>query len=66
MNTQLTYTIDQVSKLTGLGRTKIYDELKNGKLKGVKCDRRTLVTHTSLVEWSKNLQPYEAGPEDAK
>jgi len=54
----LSYTVKEASKQTGLGRTRIYEELNSGRLKGVKAGRRTLIPHTSLEEWLKNLKPY--------
>lgn len=60
MNTQLSYTIDQVMNLTGIGRTKLYQELNAGRLKGVKVGRKTLITDGSLKEWLKSLSAYES------
>ena len=54
----LSYTIEESSKLTGLGRTRLYEELNSGRLKGVKAGRRTLIPHKNLEEWLKNLKAY--------
>lgn len=54
----LSYTIEETTKITGLGRTKLYEELKSGRLKGVKAGRRTLILHTSIQQWLENLEDY--------
>jgi excisionase family DNA binding protein len=45
---QLTTTIDGARKATGLGTTKIYELINQGKLKTVKIGRRTLVKTESI------------------
>ncbi|GLK44483.1 MULTISPECIES: helix-turn-helix domain-containing protein [Novosphingobium] len=44
----LTLTIDDTKKAIGLGRTKIYDLIGQGKLETVKVGRRTLVKTASI------------------
>jgi excisionase family DNA binding protein len=56
----LSYTIEEASKITGLGRTRLYEELNSGRLKGVKAGRRTLILHISIQEWLENLESYPA------
>lgn len=54
----LSYTIEETSKITGLGRSRLYEELNSGRLKGVKAGRRTLITHISIQQWLENLESY--------
>lgn len=44
----VTITIDGTRKATGLGTTKIYELINQGKLKTVKVGRRTLVKTDSI------------------
>jgi len=44
----LTLTIDDTKKVIGLGATKIYELIGQGKLETVKIGRRTLVKTSSI------------------
>lgn len=44
----ITVTIDGAKKATGLGNTKIYELIAEGKLQAVKVGRRTLVRTDSI------------------
>lgn len=44
----VTVTIDGAKKATGLGHTKIYQLINEGRLKTVKIGRRTLVSTDSI------------------
>lgn len=44
-------SVDQFTKLSGLGRTTIYKLLGTGKLRAVKAGRRTLVDVNAGLEW---------------
>lgn len=44
----ITTTIDGTKKVTGLGTTKIYELIGEGKLETVKVGRRTLVKTKSI------------------
>lgn len=54
----LSYTIEETSKITGLGRTRLYEELNSGRLKGVKAGRRTLIPHANIIQWLDDLESY--------
>lgn len=41
-------TIDDTCKITGLGRTTVYELIKQGKLKAVAIGRRRLVLYSSI------------------
>jgi excisionase family DNA binding protein len=44
----VTVTVPGAKKATGLGTTKIYELIGEGKLKAVKIGRRTLITTDSI------------------
>ncbi len=52
---KMAYTIDQVSDLVNIGKTKLYAEIKAGRLKVRKCGTRTLVFRESLQEFLASL-----------
>jgi excisionase family DNA binding protein len=56
----LAYTIKDAVKLTGMSRTRLYEELKNGRLVAKKVGRSTLIPHESLEAWLDNLETYPA------
>jgi hypothetical protein len=39
----------------GLGRTKAYEELKSGRLRGRKIGKRTIITEDDAEEWLRHL-----------
>ena len=43
-------TIDDACHITGLGRTKVYELIGEGKLKAVAIGRRRLVLYSSIEE----------------
>jgi excisionase family DNA binding protein len=46
----ITYTIADACRVSGLGKTKIYSMISEGRLQKVKVGKRTLVTAKSLNE----------------
>jgi excisionase family DNA binding protein len=40
---------------TTLGRTRVYEEIKHGRLKVLKCGRRTLIPVDELQAWMQRL-----------
>lgn len=59
MNTQpklhqkLAYRIDEAVQVSGLGRTTIYDEIKNQRLKAIKVAGRRLILREDLEAFLK-------------
>lgn len=47
--------ISQVCKASGVGRTKIYEEIGEGRLKARKAGRATIVLSTDFEDWLKSL-----------
>jgi excisionase family DNA binding protein len=50
-----TLSIAEFCAATTLGRTKVYAEIKQGRLKIVKCGRRSLIPVEELKAWLKRL-----------
>lgn len=51
------YSIKEVGTLIGVGRTTIYEMIKEGELRAVKSGRRTIVLARDLESWIENLKP---------
>lgn len=49
------YRIGEFAKIYGIGRTKIYQEIKSGRLKPFKCGRITLISKESAESWQAGL-----------
>lgn len=64
---QLAYTVKDAVKITGMSRSRLYEELKAGHLIAKKMGRRTLIPHESIEAWLNNLDNYPtaAGALDA-
>ena len=56
------FSIPQASSLTNVGRTKIYAEIKLGRLACVKVGTRTLIKAEDLLLWQKSLPYYRRQP----
>lgn len=52
---QLSYSVQEVCRLTGIGQTKIYEAINDGLLPAKKFGRRTLILHENLDAFLKNL-----------
>jgi excisionase family DNA binding protein len=48
-------SIDGFCKLYGLGRTFAYEQIKDGKLRAVKCGNRTLILRRDAETWALSL-----------
>ncbi len=53
--TPLAYSVAQASKLAGVGRSHLYEEIKAGRLPVRKAGRRTLVLASDLSAWLAEL-----------
>lgn len=54
------YSIEEVIKLSGLGRTKIYQEISDGYMRAKKIGARTVIPAEAYTEWVNNLPDYLA------
>ncbi len=52
---QKAYDIRSFAKVFSIGRTKVYQEIKEGKLAAVKIGRRTVITARAADEWLQSL-----------
>lgn len=53
-------TVNEVILSTGLGRTKLYEEINSGRLKAKKCGRRTLIALVDYTRWLDQLDDYKS------
>jgi hypothetical protein len=63
---RLAYSIRDVAKLTGLGRSLLFEEIRAGHLLVRKIGRRTIVLHTDLNAWLSGLPDKTAGQSNQK
>jgi excisionase family DNA binding protein len=57
-------TVDNFTKQYGVGRTKVYELLAEGKLTARKLGKRTLIDRAEADSWYHSLPSYQ--PESAK
>jgi excisionase family DNA binding protein len=50
-NGKLAYRIDQAAEASGLGRSKLYEEIALGRLRAFKAGGRRLIWHEDLVAY---------------
>ena len=48
-------SVDEFCERYGLGRSKVYEELKAGRLRGRKVGRRTIITEDDAENWLRRL-----------
>jgi excisionase family DNA binding protein len=51
------FSIEEFCRRYGLGRTKVYEEIKLGRLRARKIGRRTIVTQDDAENWLQHLPP---------
>ena len=52
---KLAYTVEEFGDLTSVGRTRLYAEIKIGRLIARKLGRRTLITRDDGAAWLSSL-----------
>jgi hypothetical protein len=57
----LAYTIAALSQASGIGRTKIYDDLKGGRLHARKHGKRTIILESEARRWLESLPAQSSG-----
>lgn len=55
MMEKLSYTIEEAAKATGICRSRLYIEIGNGRLRMVKCGRRSSILAEDLRTWLATL-----------
>ena len=48
---KLAYSITELVRISGVGRSFIYEEISAGRLKVKKAGRRTLILHAEATKW---------------
>lgn len=56
VNFERAISIELFCERYGVGRTKVYEEIKFGRLKAVKLGSRTLIPVDRAEEWLANLE----------
>lgn len=51
----LAHTINDACTMSGLSRSTLYEAIKNGQLKAIKCGARTLIRHEELTGFLDGL-----------
>lgn len=54
---RIAFTIAEVAKAAGVGRTTVFEEIRHGRLVARKMGRRTIITADELDAWLKSLPP---------
>ena len=52
---KLAYTVSEFQKATGLGRTRVYEEIKAGRLRLTKVGKRSIITTDDAHAWLQAL-----------
>lgn len=51
-------TVDEAADATGIGRTRLYEEIASGRLIARKVGRRTVITVEDLKAWLNDRQRF--------
>jgi excisionase family DNA binding protein len=58
---QRAMSIAEFCQSYGVGRTTVYEEIKQGRLRARKCGKRTIITETDGDDWLHRLPVIEPG-----
>jgi excisionase family DNA binding protein len=53
---KLLYGVPEAAELTGIGRSKLYEELAAGRIRSVKIGSRRLIPKEALTEFVEGLE----------
>ncbi len=62
----LAYSIDEYSEVSNLGRSFLYEEIRNGKLEARKAGRRTIILHDEGQRYLNSLPELKPSTADAE
>jgi excisionase family DNA binding protein len=48
-------SVDEAAKAAGIGRTKMFEEIRKNRITARKCGRRTLIEADELDAWLRSL-----------
>ena len=63
---QRAMSIDEFCERYGLGRTKTYEELKSGRLRGRKIGKRTVIAADDAEDWLWRLPAVQVAQSEAR
>jgi hypothetical protein len=63
---QLAYSIEETARITSVGRTGLYAEIKAGRLKARKAGRRTVLLADDIRQWLVSLPQINGGANDLR
>jgi excisionase family DNA binding protein len=58
---QQAFSPDEIAQRNGLGRSTIFKEIKDGRLKAQKAGRRTIITRRAEKAWQDSLPSANPG-----
>jgi excisionase family DNA binding protein len=58
---QRAMSIDQFCQRYAVGRTTVYGEIKQGRLRGLKVGKRTIITENDAEDWLRRLPMVKTG-----
>lgn len=61
IGSRLLYSLAEFRNLTSLSKTRVFEELKEGRLRAVKCGRRTLIPAAEVEAWIASLEGRRIG-----
>ena len=61
--TRTAFSIDEFAKSAGVGRDKIYEEIRTGRIRARKAGRRTLITADDARRYLDSLPELQLGSE---
>lgn len=53
---RLALTVSQAAEMIGIGRTKLYDEIRSNRLRTFRIGRRRLVTVAAIRDWVERAE----------
>ena len=62
---KLAYSIAELTRISGVGRSFLYEEIKAGRLIVTKAGRRSLLLHGDVVAWLTSLPKTSATSADS-
>ncbi len=59
------HSIKEFCDLVGIGRSRVYEEIRLGRIRALKAGRRTLIPNTEIAAWLSRLPPTSAPADGA-
>ena len=55
---KISVSVNEACSMIGIGRTKLYEAIKGGRLKAFKCGKRTLIKTEDINAFISELEAY--------